>query len=239
MRDYVIAVTLLFELATAIGCGLWAVVTAFRCGIGWGLCYLFVPVVGSWVTWFFNRDRMMIPFVTGAVAALLFSLTLSAVLRTPDSRLYPAVKQGLHKSGVPGSRSGPGLLPLIFDIILGKPAGQEEPSPVAAVSSPEPKVSQPRGGLGLKSWDLTAAVRADQPQVIRALLKSGAPVNQAGAGGMTPLMEAAAYGYEDAAAVLLEYGADENLRSEESKTAADYARENGRTAVLEFLNKQK
>ena len=49
-------------------------------------------------------------------------------------------------------------------------------------------------------------------------------------------MWAAIYDYEDVARLLLEKGADPNLKDEDGLTAAAWAAKNKRTAMVELLN---
>lgn len=64
-------------------------------------------------------------------------------------------------------------------------------------------------------------------RLITALIKNKADVNYQNPQGITPLMAAAQGGWDYSAKMLLENGADKNLKSEDDLTAADYARSNG------------
>jgi ankyrin repeat protein len=71
--------------------------------------------------------------------------------------------------------------------------------------------------------------------VVRALLECGADVNATQHGGYTPLLQAAAAGKKDLVLLLLESGARPDCVCDQSKSAADYARERGYTEVAEIL----
>lgn len=90
-----------------------------------------------------------------------------------------------------------------------------------------------RDNLNLISYVL----KGDYKQVAK-LLDSGTDVN---AGitetGFTPLMGAAQYGNYSVAELLVDYGADINLKDIEGKTAIDYAKANGHIDVANFLQK--
>ena len=62
---------------------------------------------------------------------------------------------------------------------------------------------------------------------VRLLLEAGADVNSRQVNGNTPLHTAAHSGDSFTVAALLTYGADVGLRSDDGKSAADYAREGG------------
>ena len=79
------------------------------------------------------------------------------------------------------------------------------------------------GGTPL-TW---AAACNDNSTVIKALIREGAEVNARGMGGMTPLMCAARENTSPTIIkILLDSGADGRLKSNEGKTAFDYAKEN-------------
>ncbi|HTX42873.1 MAG TPA: ankyrin repeat domain-containing protein [Acidobacteriaceae bacterium] len=87
-----------------------------------------------------------------------------------------------------------------------------------------------------KNQPLHAALALGQETAaIRLLLDAGADANARQAGGFTPLHSAAAAGKGEAAALLLERGADPGLADDQGKRPADYARERGHGAVAEML----
>ena len=59
----------------------------------------------------------------------------------------------------------------------------------------------------------------------------GADVNMAQAGGYTPLHQAAASGLVEVVRILLDAGAKPDMRCDQGKTPADYARERGQDGV--------
>jgi hypothetical protein len=84
---------------------------------------------------------------------------------------------------------------------------------------------------------LEAARRGDAARV-GALVRDGANVNAATASGLTPLIEAAAGGRTDAACVLIEAGADPDVRHRELGTALDAAQRNGHRGIVEMLRRR-
>ncbi len=74
------------------------------------------------------------------------------------------------------------------------------------------------------------------PDSIRLLLAHGAPVNAVQAGGFTPLFSAAIANRRDLAEILLSHGADPTQKSDQGKTAADFARERGHTELAAWLD---
>lgn len=81
-----------------------------------------------------------------------------------------------------------------------------------------------------------AAVGLGGPaDVILLLLEAGADVNATQAGGFTPLHQAAAAGRQEIVELLLENGARPEMRCDQGKLAADYARERGHGALAELL----
>jgi ankyrin repeat protein len=72
-------------------------------------------------------------------------------------------------------------------------------------------------------------------ETVRILIAQGADVNMAQAGGYTPLHQAAAAGLVELTRSLLEAGAKPDLRCDQGKTPADYARERSHEGVLQVL----
>lgn len=80
-----------------------------------------------------------------------------------------------------------------------------------------------------------AIALGDSEETIRLLLEANADVNAVQAGGFTPLHQAAAAGRADLVRLLLANGARTDMRCDQGKLPADYARERAHTAVLEAL----
>jgi uncharacterized protein len=74
------------------------------------------------------------------------------------------------------------------------------------------------------------------PETVHILIAQGADVNMAQAGGYTPLHQAAAAGLVDLTKILLEAGAKADLRCDQGKVPADYARERSHDGVLQQLS---
>jgi uncharacterized protein len=72
-------------------------------------------------------------------------------------------------------------------------------------------------------------------ETVRILIDQGADVNMAQAGGYGPLHQAAAAGLEELAEILIAAGAHPDMRCDQGKTPADYARERGHAGMLRML----
>ncbi|MGB8534901.1 MAG: ankyrin repeat domain-containing protein [Acidobacteriaceae bacterium] len=73
-------------------------------------------------------------------------------------------------------------------------------------------------------------------ETVRLLIEQGADVNMAQAGGYTPLHQAAANGRADLVRILLEAGANPDMRCHQDKSPADYARERKHDEVVQLLS---
>jgi hypothetical protein len=75
-------------------------------------------------------------------------------------------------------------------------------------------------------------------ETIELLLEAGAPVNAAQAGGFTPLFSAAIANRRDLVELLLARGAETGHKSDQGKTAAEFARERGHADLAAWLESQ-
>lgn len=69
-----------------------------------------------------------------------------------------------------------------------------------------------------------SACAAGQGAIVSLLLEAGAKPNVIQVGGYTPLMTAASLGNAPVVDMLLEYGADRAVKSDDNRTAADFAK---------------
>ncbi len=74
------------------------------------------------------------------------------------------------------------------------------------------------------------------PETVRILIEQGADVNMAQAGGYSPLHQAAAAGSVEVVKILLAAGAKPDMRCDQGKTPAEYARERSHAEVLQQLS---
>jgi ankyrin repeat protein len=68
------------------------------------------------------------------------------------------------------------------------------------------------------------------------LLENGAPPNVPQEGGWVPLHEAARIGDKEMVTVLLQNGADSQVRNKDGKTSAEMARTNGHEEIANLLS---
>jgi ankyrin repeat protein len=84
--------------------------------------------------------------------------------------------------------------------------------------------ADPDQASGENVWTpLLHAVHKNQLDSVRALLDAGASADSAAPNGTTPLMMAAGYGNRPMVALLLELGADADIRDRSGAVALDYA----------------
>jgi uncharacterized protein len=76
------------------------------------------------------------------------------------------------------------------------------------------------------------------PQTIQLLLKHSAPANATQAGGFTALFSAAIANRKDLAQLLLSHGADPHHKTDQGKTAAEFASERGHADMAAWLDAQ-
>ena len=84
----------------------------------------------------------------------------------------------------------------------------------------------------------SAVAQQDQAlalQMTEMLLKKGASVNATQSGGWTPLHEVAFHGEIKLVRLLLDWGADKTIKSDDGKTAIDMALQQGHTDVIALL----
>ena len=81
-----------------------------------------------------------------------------------------------------------------------------------------------------------SACAAGQGPIVGLLLKAGAKPNVIQAGGYTPLMAAASLGNAPVVDILMKYGADAAVKSDDKKTAAEFAKAAGFEGLVEKLS---
>lgn len=87
-----------------------------------------------------------------------------------------------------------------------------------------------------RNQPLHAAIAlGDSAETVILLLEASADVNAAQAGGFTPLHQAAAAGKQELVKLLIENGARRDMRCDQGKLPADYARERGHLIVVQML----
>lgn len=97
--------------------------------------------------------------------------------------------------------------------------------------------------IGCSSIDMNAAIRAENIENVRRLIDRGYDLNDQGVGigfekRMTPLMTAASLGNKKIVELLLDHGADMNLRDNLGYTALHWAAYYNHGAVAEALVKR-
>lgn len=81
------------------------------------------------------------------------------------------------------------------------------------------------------------AASGPDSRAVALLLDKGAPVDARSPNGTTPLMMAARYGAEPSVDLLLQRGADPKLKNDRQLSAADFARQGGREALAQRLER--
>jgi hypothetical protein len=130
------------------------------------------------------------------------------------------------------SFSGDGWTPLHLAAAFGTPAAVSALLAAGArvdVVSRNPQKNQPLHAV---------LALGKNAETVRLLLASGAQANAAQAGGFTPIFSAAIANRRDLAEMLLAHGADPHMRSDQDKTAADFARERGHAELAASLESQ-
>lgn len=79
------------------------------------------------------------------------------------------------------------------------------------------------------------AATGENLEVVRLLLDENAYIDAASPNGTTPLMMAAQYGTDAAVKLLLEAGADPQLKNEQGLSAFDFANRSGRVKTAELV----
>jgi ankyrin repeat protein len=87
---------------------------------------------------------------------------------------------------------------------------------------------------GVSIFDM--AITYDNLEMVNYLLEKGQDVNKTTRkSGFTALMCAACYGRTEIAKVLLDHGADQNVRDNKGFSAVDFARKMNKKSILELL----
>jgi hypothetical protein len=88
----------------------------------------------------------------------------------------------------------------------------------------------------LSSVPLTQAVTSGDADIVKALLANGADVNERTGGGQTPIILATIFGHAHLVPLLLDAGADPQLRDNLGLNAIDWAQRRGATEVIDVLS---
>jgi uncharacterized protein len=92
---------------------------------------------------------------------------------------------------------------------------------------------------GLKVAALHAAVAGGKLDIVRAVLEAGADPNAQQQAGFRPMHEAGTKANRALAELLLKYGADPSLTSDDGKSAIDLARDKGHGEFADWLATQR
>lgn len=127
------------------------------------------------------------------------------------------------------SFSGDGWTPLQLAAAFGTPEGVA--TLLAAGASVDAISRNPQQNQPLHA----ALALGKNAETVRLLLDHGAQANAAQAGGFTPIFSAAIANRRDLVEMLLAHGADPHHKSEQGKTAADFARKRGHAEMADWL----
>ncbi len=95
---------------------------------------------------------------------------------------------------------------------------------VATIRSLIAHGADPNEAAGQNNWSpLLHAIHKGQIRSVEALLDGGADINRVSGNGITPLMMAAGYGYDDIVRVLLQRGANPRIADNGGSHAIDIA----------------
>jgi hypothetical protein len=86
-------------------------------------------------------------------------------------------------------------------------------------------------GIGLYDT-LLSAIEMDSINEIQQFIAFGADINHRYPGGITPLMFASSFGNTRSIQLLIEHGANTELKSDKGMTAFDYAKNNNQTTIF-------
>ena len=119
-------------------------------------------------------------------------------------------------------------------------AGAAEQSEIVQVllkAGANVKTRTPASGHTALHWTLARPHGNDEKiaAIVRMLLQAGAEINQPSRSGMTPLMHAAWFGHAQAAAVLLEHGADPKLGDNQGRKALELCKERGHLDICRLI----
>jgi ankyrin repeat protein len=175
-------------------------------------------------------QALVLNFLLARLAADEIALDIFEAAATGDDARLTVLLES--ESALAESYSGDGWTPLHLAAGFGTPAAVSvllrSGGRVDAVSR-NPQQNQP----------LHAALALGKnPETVRLLLTHGAQANAAQAGGFTPIFSAAIANRRDLAEMLLAHGADPRARSDQDKTAADFARERGHAELAAWLESQ-
>lgn len=91
----------------------------------------------------------------------------------------------------------------------------------------------------LKVQAIHAAVASKNLDIVRAILEAGADPNAAQQLGFRPMHEAGSSGSRELAELLMKYGADPTLKSDDGKDAIAFARDKGHADFAGWLEKRR
>ena len=89
----------------------------------------------------------------------------------------------------------------------------------------------------MSNSDLTKAIRYNDIPAVRKLVAEGADVNEVDSSGDHPLMTAARRDFIEIMRLLVNHGANIDASAWRGRTVTDWAQENHRPLVIEFLKK--
>ncbi|MBU9888408.1 MAG: ankyrin repeat domain-containing protein [Candidatus Omnitrophica bacterium] len=235
----------------------WMIVAAFRTSVRWGFACLFLPFFQIFFL-FLHWDRAAKPFLLGVCAVLLTAGSLLIYTQSGGPGQKEERMRSLKEIQAKfGDLEKTDLLRedwaqkagQLFRDVGRSPAAQKMAAFFEAVTGSEKTSRSPlpySRELGVESVrasrparDLIMAVRTGELVEVERRLNAGDDVNTLSRVGQTPLMEAAAYGYEAIVRSLVEHGAKLDLTNPQGRTALEIARENDRGSIAALLEREQ
>jgi|GEM_PF-1530186 len=211
------------------------VITSFIAGLGWGLVYVFLPVIGFILNVYYRWAQAKVHFCLVVFGLLIITLALFGAARDPKSQVSVAIERFTSYGGVYNDVSRVQKLTHDLTLIMRK---EKLRRPLTLNRNEARRIEEyaQEKKSGPKVGSLFDAVRTGDSKLVEEWAKKDkARINSLGLSGTTPLMEAAAFGHKEIVEILIANGADPGIVNPENKTALVFAEENLRESIADVL----